>query len=296
MDIAHELLKNGHIVNITTNGTLKKQFMRLEKFKQEEKERLHFSFSFHYLELRRSGTMDIFFENVNFVQRQGCSFVVQLNLCDEYISCMDEIKKVCIRELGALPQIAATRKEDAALQKIELLTDMTQEEYISYGKQFQSPLFEYTMENFNVKREEFCYAGQRSGTLNLADGSLCKCYADPRPQNIFENVNKPIKFEPMGENCGCSYCFNSSHFKSLGVIDDNDTRTYCSLRDREEAKWFNDTVKYALSQKLWETNVSYEKKKQKRYSRKQCLISAYYRNRRRVVKSVRKILEGKNHE
>lgn len=212
--IAKELLKNGHIVNITTNGTLKNRFQELENFTQEEKERLHFSFSLHYLELKRLNLVETFFENVLFVKKQGCSFIVQINLCDEYIPYLDEIKSICESRIGAWPQVAATRKESSNLTKIEFLTELSDEEYIAHGREFGSPLFDYTIENFNVKRNEFCYAGQRSGTLNLADGTLHKCYADPKPQRIFDDPCKPIVFEPIGMNCGCAFCLNSSHFMS----------------------------------------------------------------------------------
>ena len=55
-------------------------------------ERLQVAFSFHFLELKRLNKMNIFFENVNKVKSAGCSILVQLNLCDEYIPYIDEIK------------------------------------------------------------------------------------------------------------------------------------------------------------------------------------------------------------
>lgn len=108
LEIAHELLKNGHVVNITTNGTLRNRFQVLQNFSKEERERLHFSFSLHYLELKRLKLLDTFFDNVNFVKSIGCSFIVQINLCDEYIPVLDEIKSICMDKIGAWPQVAAT--------------------------------------------------------------------------------------------------------------------------------------------------------------------------------------------
>ena len=43
ISIVLELVKQGHIVNITTNGTLTNRFKEFEKFKPEELERIHFS-------------------------------------------------------------------------------------------------------------------------------------------------------------------------------------------------------------------------------------------------------------
>ena len=291
LQIAHELLKNGHIVNITTNGTLRNRLKEIENFTLEERERLHFSFSFHYLELCRTGLLESFFENIKYCKNQGCSFVVQLNLCDEYIPYIEDIKKICKEKLGAYPQVAATRKESADLTKFEFMTNLQDKEYIAIGKTFDSPLFEYTIENFNVKRNEFCYAGQRSGTLDLSTGILHKCYADPKPQKIFEDPTKKIIFEPIGNNCNCAFCLNSSHFMSLGVIENNDSRTYCSLRDRLEAAWFNPTVKYALSQKLGKCNENYGINEQKRINRKQRYINCYYKIRRELIKIVKAIIK-----
>lgn len=291
--ITKEILKNGHIVNITTNGTLKNRFQELENFTKEEKERLHFSFSFHYLELIRLNLLDTFFDNVQFVKQEGCSFVVQINLTDEYLPYLNKIKSVCESKIGAWPQVAATRKESSDLVKIEFLTDLSEEEYIMRGQEFNSPLFDYTIENFNVKRTEFCYAGQRSGTLNLADGTLNKCYADPKPQKIFDDPNKPIIFEPIGTNCGCAFCLNSSHFMSLGVIENGDKRTYCSLRDRPNAGWFNETVRTALSRKLWETNPSLDLSEQEKYNKKQKRVIFYYNARSVIAKASKKIIGRK---
>lgn len=258
VDIAYNILKQGHIVNITTNGTLTKVFERFKDLDQTLLNRLHFSFSFHYLELKRLNKLDTFFKNVNFVKSIGCSFIVQINLTDSYLPYLEEIKKLCIDNVGAMPQVAATRKESKGFVKVDLHTSLSKEEYEKIGKEFDSPLFDYTMKNFNVKRKEFCYAGDRSGCLNIATGALKKCYGDPLPQYIFDNPDKPIKFEAVGNNCYSKFCFNSSHFISLGVIDnlDNDI-TYSGLRDRENASWFNETTREVLSKKLIGNNKEY---------------------------------------
>lgn len=261
ISIVKEILKQGHIVNITTNGTLTNKFKEFSKFSTEELKRLHFSFSFHYNELIRLNLIDTFFSNVEYVKKLGCSFIVQLNLCDEYNKYIEEIKKICIEKVGAMPQIAATRKEDNGLTDVELHTNLSREEYEKLGNSFDSPLFKYTMKNFNKKRKEFCYAGERSGVLNLATGELRKCYSAPTKQNIFKNPKKKIKFEAVGNNCYSSFCFNSSHFMSLGVIDNEDKETYCSLRNREQANWFNNVTKEVLNHKLSENNKSYGKLK-----------------------------------
>ena len=163
-------------------------------------ERLQVAFSFHFLELKRLNKMNIFFENVNKVKSAGCSILVQLNLCDEYIPYIDEIKEICLEKVGAYPQIAATREEDIN-SKVKLMTSYSKEEYEKYGNMFDSNLFKFTMENFNVKRNEFCHAGQWTFSLNLATGVLRRCYNSIFSQNIFENSDEPIRFYAVGKAC-----------------------------------------------------------------------------------------------
>ena len=259
IDIVYQLLKNGHYVNVTTNGTLTKKMKKLQTIPEELRSRLQIAFSFHYLELIRLHLLDTFFNNINFVKGLGCSFLVQVNLYDEYVPVLDEIKKVCLENVGAYPQLVATRREESLSKKIELMTQMSQHEYIKIGKDFKSPLFDFTMKNFNVKRKEFCYAGSWTYTLNLKTGILKRCYASTIHQNIFKDIDKPIMDLAVGNCCGSLYCLNSSHFMSLGVIPEVETPTYVELRNREEAGWYNHDMEHFLNGKLIDNNEEYSR-------------------------------------
>lgn len=256
-NIVAEILNQGHFVNITTNGTLKNRLEKIINAAGENVTRLHFAFSLHYNELKKKNLLDVFFENINYVKKRGASIVVQINLCDEYIPVLDDIKKICLKRVGAYPQVAATRKEEDHLDKIELLTALSKEKYLELGKQFESPLFDFTMNNFNVKRHEFCYAGDWSGTLDLSTGILRRCYGSYIYQNIFKNPEKPIRFLAMGCKCPSPFCMNSSHFMSLGVIPEINTPSYADLRNRTEANWYNEEVLDFLNTKLNESNREY---------------------------------------
>lgn len=288
VEIIKNILKQGHYINITTNGTLTSVFKKFKEIDKECLKRLHFSFSFHYLELKRLNLLDKFFENIELVRNIGCSFMTQINLYDDYLEYLDEIKDICMNKLGALPQVAATRKEKSGLVDIELYTDLNREEYERIGNTFDSNLFKYTMKNFNKKRNEFCFAGDRSGVLNLATGELRKCYGDPTFQNIFKDPTKKIKFEPVGNNCYSSFCLNSSHFMALGVIDNDDTETYCSLRDREEANWFNKTMREALSQKIKGNNIVLSEFNKNKVNKKE-KAKRLYSNTKKVIKKIIKV-------
>ena len=269
VSIAREILKQGHFVNITTNGTLNKRFDELISLNKELLKRLNISFSFHYLELKRLNKMDDFFNNIKKCRENGISFVLQINLCDEYMPYIDDIKNICMEKVGAYPQVALTRKEDTSLNNIEILTDKTEEEYINDGKKFKSPLFDFTVKNFNIKRKEFCYAGDWAFNLNLQTGRLNKCYAMLLAQNIFNDIDKPIKFEAIGNNCQSRYCFNSSHFMSFGVIPEIETPTYGELRNRKEANWYtSQEIIDGFNSKLNESNQEYSKAKKIRVNLK----------------------------
>lgn len=173
--IAKEILRQGHFLNITTNGTLTQQIDRFLKITEGFHEHIHISFSFHYLELKRKNLVDVFFRNIQTVWNSGCSILLQINLVDEYLPYWEEIKSLSLKNVGALPQVALTRREFGS-GKYEILSQLSAEEYKIKGDEMKSPLFDFTFRNFNVKRTEYCLAGWWSATLNMETGELTGCY------------------------------------------------------------------------------------------------------------------------
>ncbi len=263
--IVKALLDQGHYINITTNGTLSRRFDQLIETCGDQMSRVHVSFSMHYTELLKHGWVDTFFENIQKVRAAGGSILLQMNLCDDYMPHLEEIKRISVEKVGAYPQLALTRNEETVPFKI--FTKGTDENYYAKAAGFSSPLFDFTKQNFNVKRKEFCFAGDWSGVLNLQTGILSKCYAEPGGVNIFEDVDAPIPFEAVGKHCRNHYCINSSHFLSLGVIPSLDTPTYGALRNRPEAKWYSPEMEAFLSGKLKNGNDAAADKR--RYYRNQ---------------------------
>lgn len=256
-EITLGLLKEGHYINITTNGTITRCFDLFEKIAVEYPnlmKHLNFSFSLHHLELIRTNTYDKFWSNIDKCKKMGASFVLQLNLCDEYEPYLEEIKQLCLSHVGALPQVAATRNEIDVTNNIDLFTKHNKEEYIKIGRIMESPLFEYTMKNFMVKRNEFCYAGRFAYVLNMSTGIIKPCYCSYNYQNIYDNLDKPIKLYPVGKHCQSPFCMNSSHFMSLGVIPDlKCDPSYADLRNRLTiygSEWYQPEFKKMLSQKI----------------------------------------------
>lgn len=278
IEIVYEMLRNGHFVNVTTNGTLNKRFKEIvSSFPEDYLERLHFSFSFHFNELKRTNKIEDFFENIALVKKAGCSFVVQINLCDEYIPYLDDIKSLCMDKLKAYPQVAATRQEKSIRNNVQLMTALSEAEYYKIGCQFNSPLFEFTMKNFNVPRHEFCYAGDWSGQLDLSTGVFSRCYGSCYKQDIFVNPKEAIQFQAMGHKCNSLFCMNSSHFMSLGIIPELTTPSYAALRNRTSGGWYTERMYNFLNQKLSDNNELYDEeqmKTSKKFARKE--ISSEY--------------------
>lgn len=250
-NIIYHILQQGHFINVTTNGTISKRFDEIIQFPKELLSRLCFAFSLHYTELIRTHNLENFIDNVNKVKAAGCSILVQLNLSDEYIENIDEIKRICVENFGAYPQAALTRREN---DDMSIFTNYTNDEYLAFGKSFDSPLFDFTYKNFKVKRKEFCYAGAWSYTLDLATGDLSSCYFSRPFYNIYANPNSKIKSLPVGCNCHNPYCVNSSHFMSLGIIPSIPCPTYVDLRDRADAQWYTTEMKNFLNTHLYDSN------------------------------------------
>lgn len=262
--VVAEILKQGHFVNITTNGTLKVAMEKLLKATEGMHERLHFSFSFHVKELKERHLLDVFWCNIDMAKSAGCSILLQINLSDEYWDCWDEVKQMSLEHVGALPQVALTRDESNNTYKI--LTKHTEEEYVAKAREMKSPLFECTYDNFMVKRTEYCYAGLWSAKLDLCSGEMSACYGHGRKQNIYDDLSKPIVFEPIGKHCPFKYCFNSSHFISQGIIPELMPQvSYGALRDRVEARWQTSEMKDFLSRQFEDENDLISESEKERY-------------------------------
>lgn len=269
-EIISELLKEGHYIAIVTNGTVTKRFEELCKLPLEMRKRLLFKFSFHYLELKRLNMFEKFWANVHRVQDAGCSFSVELTPNDETIPYIDEIKEMCLKEVKALCHITVARKETD--KKLPILTELSREKYNETWGTFDSDLFKMKMGTFEVKRKEFCYAGYWTATLNLGTGILRQCYCGKVIQNIFENIDKPINWQPIGCYCAEPHCHNSHVWLTLGNIPElNDIPTYDLMRNRvcsDGTEWLNKEMKSFLSQKLYDNNDEFNETQKKKVNKK----------------------------
>jgi len=247
LKIVYDTLDCGHIVNITNNGTITSAIDYLSELPSEMQRRLLLSFSLHYDELVKRNLLNVFVENVRKIRNTEISCFVQINLCDSYANKNSEIKAFCLEHFGCLPQVAVTRRENG--MNFSIYTDEAVEDYVKTGKTFNSKLFEFTYDCFNVKREEFCHAGEFSYKVDISTGDIQRCYFESSFMNIYKDLDCNIPAKPIGKHCGLAYCVNSSHFLSLGNIINYGTDSYVDLRNRE-CGWIKNDVKAELSNRF----------------------------------------------
>ena len=292
IDVVKELLMEGHYVMIVTNGILTKRFEEFAKFEKPLLKRLFFKFSFHYLELLRLDKMDVFFDNINMMKEAGASFTVEITPSDELIPYIKEVKDLCMDKLGSLCHITIAR--DDRTHGIDILSEHSFDEYKKIWGEFQSELFDFKTTIFYKKRKEFCYAGDWSLYLNLNTGKLTQCYCGRELDNIYNNVEKPLKLEPIGNHCTLAHCYNGHAFLTLGTIPELNTPSYSDVRDRVNKSgehWLQPEMRDFMSQKLIDNNQTYG-----RYEKKVLEIKRSFHKVEAIQKKIARRLKRNSHE
>lgn len=263
IDIARELVLEGHYVMIVSNGLITKRFEYIASLPENVRKRLFIKFSFHYLELKRLDKFSAFFKNVNLMKKAKVSFTVELTPCDDEIPYMDDIKQKCIENLdGALCHVTIARSDIDPEQKIPHLSELTFDEYKEVWNTFDSELFRTKTQLFYQPRREFCYAGDWSAYVNLQTGELKQCYSGKTLCNIYSD--RTLKFEAIGTKCEVAHCYNGHSFLVLGDIPELKLKSYYDLRNRvcsDGSEWIQPEMKKAFTSKLYETNKEYSKLK-----------------------------------
>ncbi|MDD2971663.1 MAG: radical SAM protein [Lachnospiraceae bacterium] len=252
------LLKEGHYVEIITNGSVKKVIDKFLAFPVSYQERLFFKISYHYKEMLGKKKEEDFWENVKRIKESSCSFSLELMPYDSLNECVDNIINQCIKHVGALCH-ATVGRDDGNKQKT-LLTNLSRKDYEKIWGKLDSPMFKLKMDLFGVKRKEFCYAGKWSIIIDLASGKAGQCYGRPFSQNVFEDPSKPIQFFPVGYTCLQPFCFNGHSHVALGMLPDVNAPTYAQIRNRkcnDGSEFLKPKCKDFFSQKIYNNNKQY---------------------------------------
>lgn len=262
--IIQSILENGHYVMVVTNGSLTKRFDECCQFPENLRSHLFFKFSLHYLELKRQTLLDTFFDNVRKIHESGISFTVEITPDDSYIPYIPEIKNSCMKNLGAFCHVTVSR--DERKKDYPLLSRLTRDEFVEIWSEFDSILFTFKESIFEVKRKEFCYAGEWSFVLDLGTGDYRQCYKGKKLGNFYENINAPLHLLPVGHNCIEAHCFNGHAFLGFGLIPEFETPDYADMRNRvlpNKDQWLSKTMEKSMRCRLKDANK--EKSKVERF-------------------------------
>lgn len=254
------LLEEGHFVEVVTNGTITKCINEVIKLPKEWLSRLFFKISFHYKELKRLNIMDKFFDNVKAIHNAGASFTLELMAYDEIEKDIDDIKKVCLDNVGAVCH-ATIGRNDKRKDKA-LLSKHNSSEFRKVWEPLKSEMTDFKLDVIGVKRKEFCYAGSWSLFVNMYTGESQPCYWQPYNQNLFKNPEKPIKFIPVGHTCTQPYCTNAHAHMAWGIIPELNSPEYCQMRNRiceNSEEWLTPECKEFFNSKLSQSNKQYTK-------------------------------------
>lgn len=238
------IVEQGHYAEIVTNMVITPIIDKILAWDASLLERVEFKCSFHYLELLKNGLLDTFAENVNKAWKSGASASVEITPSDELIPYIDEVKSFSLKHFGAYPQLTIARNDGTRI--IDYLTDLSPEEYKKTWEQFDSPFWRFKCSIFKEKRHEYCYAGMYALFVNLADGYTRQCYKSLYHQNILKNINKPIRFIPIGK-CMLPHCYNGHALLTMGCIPNkfNEVKFGRDIRNRirlDGRSWLNEKV------------------------------------------------------
>lgn len=290
--ITYELLKNGHYVMIVTNALLVDRIKEFCVFPKEYKERLGFKCSFHFLELKKRGLMDLFFNNIDLIRENGMSFTLEMTPSDELEPYIEEIKEICINKVGAYCHVTIPR--DMSKNGIALLSQHSFDDFCNIWSTFESDMFKFKIRFWGQKRSEFCYAGEWSGLLNAGNGIMSQCYGSCLTQNIFEKINEPIKWFPIGHNCCLPHCYNSHSLLGLGVIP-MIKGCYSIERDRIDCRdgshWLNDRMREFLGRRLEDYNTIIPSENEKKFDSRWKIRMIIVKTKRKAYKLGRRIIQ-----
>lgn len=264
LPVIKRILQEGHYIQIVTNGTITKRFEEIVSWDAELTERMFFKFSFHYEELKRLNLFDVYFKNIQRVKEAGCSFTVELVPYDELAEYIDDIKDLCIKNTGALPHVTVGR--DEGTKELALLSKHSKSEYKKIWSVFDSEMFNFKVEMFGEAPNAYCYAGEWSCSLRLDTGDVIQCNGCRKIDNIYENTDRPLKYQPVGMQCPHAHCYNCHAYITMGAIPGFDAPTYVQMRDRECADgshWITPKVRDFFNQKFEDNNITYACKKNK---------------------------------
>ncbi len=254
------LVKEGHYIEIVTNLTITPMIEKILSWDRSLLRRVEFKCSFHYLELKRNRLLDVFAANVKKIWDAGASANIEITPSDELVPYIEEVKAFSMEHFGALPHLTIAR--DDRTNDIVKLTKFSDKEYRETWEQFDSGFWNYKMQIFGKRQEGFCYAGEWSLFVNIANGEAKACYYKSLG-NIFKDPTKPIPYQPIGR-CPIAHCYNGHAFMTFGLIPGATEIGYGDIRNRvreDGSEWLQPELRDFFNSKLNESNKEWPKVK-----------------------------------
>lgn len=251
------LLEQGHYIEFVTNLTVTPILNKFLSWDRDLLKRLEFKCSFHYLELKKRGLLEVFAENVKHVWAAGASASVEMTPSDELIPYIDEVKAFSMEHFGALPHLTIARNDNT--DGIERLTSLSLDEYTKVWSQFDSDFWKYKSEIYGVKQTGFCYAGAWSLLVSLPSGWAVQCYCGRSLGDIFAEPEKPITSKAIGQ-CRFPHCYNGHALMTMGLIPGATSVRYGDIRNRikvDGGEWLQPELKSFFNSKLSDTNEEF---------------------------------------
>lgn len=262
------LVEEGHYAEIVSNLTITPMLEKILAWPQNILKRVEFKCSFHYLELKKRGLLDIFAQNVQKIWEAGASANIEITPSDALIPYLDEVKAFSLANFGALPHITIAR--DDRTKGIEKLTQLSEAAYAQTWGQFDSDFWKYKMEIFGKPRKGFCYAGKWSAYINMATGQATQCYIGEWIGNAFANPDAPFPEKPIGK-CPIAHCYNGHMLMTLGLIPGDTEIRYGDIRNRvreDGSMWLQPELLAFFNSQCIESNERFSRTEEKKMLRK----------------------------
>lgn len=259
IELAKMFILEGHVVSLVTNGTVTEKIREICSLPEEIRNYLFLKVSFHYLELKRKGKSDIFWDNVRCLKNAKVSFTVEMTVNDETVPFADDVKQECMDNIGAVCHVIESRKQDG--HNWPRLTGMAIEEHQKVWGQFQSSLFDFQQTIWGEKRTEFCYAGDWICSIDIKSGAVAQCFGGGQVlDNIYADTSREINFCAVGRKCPWGHCYAAYVLLTHGAIPEFTQLTYAEERNRKGTDgkdWLQPSISQTFSEKLESANNRY---------------------------------------
>ncbi len=250
-ELVCELLKDGHIVKIATNGVITETLDKILEIPSDLLKNLIICFSVHYLELIKTHTLEIFLSNIEKVRDSAASLYTIIVASDVYYPYVKEIKEKFWDRLGIYPQVDVMRDDSDLLHPV-ILTQLSQEVYEDTWDSWGSEKFRFRRTE-GLQEVHQCMAGKSYFYVDAFAGGVRYCSAFRNEQedltNIYQNLDKDIAVQPVKE-CPAKWCFAGADIFPLRILGDKVNAPAYGDMYQQVDKWGKSYIKPSLLELL----------------------------------------------